>query len=178
MKTNDVKSDLRQHSEVTWYRFLKYFFFFSVPVCAITASGVPGGTLVSMNRSSTLCGWLVQRQGWRMKGEYDRVSRRDRLGLTPDLATRDLWRSRRWAKERGKILSIHPCGTSRVLLQAVNLTICDLPALLHIREEGVLRIFIDLKNPSPWPGFEPATFGSSGQHTNHYTTTKATFKYF
>jgi hypothetical protein len=30
--------------------------FFPVPVCAITASGVPGGTLVSMNRFSTLCG--------------------------------------------------------------------------------------------------------------------------
>jgi hypothetical protein len=44
------------------------FFFFPVPVCAITASGVPGGTLVSMNRFSTLCGWLVQRQGWRVKG--------------------------------------------------------------------------------------------------------------
>jgi hypothetical protein len=34
----------------------------------------------------------------------------------------------------------------------------------------VLRIFIALKNPSPWPGFEPTTFGSNGQHTNHYTT--------
>jgi hypothetical protein len=33
----------------------------------------------------------------------------------------------------------------------------------------VLRICIALKNPLPWPGFEPATFGSSGQHTNHYT---------
>jgi hypothetical protein len=31
-------------------------FFFPVPVCAITASGVPGGTSVSMNRFSTLCG--------------------------------------------------------------------------------------------------------------------------
>jgi hypothetical protein len=30
--------------------------------------GVPGCTLVSMNRFSTLCGWLVQRQGWRVKG--------------------------------------------------------------------------------------------------------------
>jgi hypothetical protein len=39
----------------------------------------------------------------------------------------------------------------------------------------VLRIFIVLKNPSPWPGLEPATFGSSGQHTNQYTT-KATKK--
>jgi hypothetical protein len=33
-----------------------YMFFFPVPVCAITASGVPGGALVSMNRFSTLCG--------------------------------------------------------------------------------------------------------------------------
>jgi hypothetical protein len=30
-------------------------------------------------------------------GEYDLVSQRDR----PDFTTRDLWRSRRWAKERG-----------------------------------------------------------------------------
>jgi hypothetical protein len=40
----------------------------------------------------------------------------------------------------------------------------------------VLRIFIALKNPSPWPGFEPATFGSSGQHTNHYTTKVTSFR--
>jgi hypothetical protein len=39
-----------------------------------------------------------------------------------------------------------------------NLMIWDLPALLPIREEGVLRIFIALKNPSPWPGFKPTTF--------------------
>jgi hypothetical protein len=53
----------------------------------------------------------------------------------------------------------------------------DLPALLPIWEEGVLQICIALKNPSPGPGFEPATFGSSGQHTNHYTTkvTQITF---
>jgi hypothetical protein len=51
-----------------------------------------------------------------------------------------------------------------------NLTRWDLPALLPIQEEGVLRIFIALKNPSPWPGFERATFGSNGQHTNHSTT--------
>jgi hypothetical protein len=54
----------------------------------------------------------------------------------------------------------------------------NLPALLPIREEGVLRIFITPKNPSPLPGFEPATFGSSGQHTNHYTSkvTNSKFK--
>jgi hypothetical protein len=33
----------------------KYLVFFSVPVCAITASGVPRGTLVSINRFSTQC---------------------------------------------------------------------------------------------------------------------------
>jgi hypothetical protein len=52
----------------------------------------------------------------------------------------------------------------------LNLKTWDLPALLPIREEGVLRIFIALKNPSPWLGSNPATFGSSGNHTNHYTT--------
>jgi hypothetical protein len=39
----------------TYFSFV-FFFFFAVPVCAITASGVPGGTFVSMNRFSTLCG--------------------------------------------------------------------------------------------------------------------------
>jgi hypothetical protein len=35
---------------------LLFVFFFPVPVCAITASEVPGGTFVSMNHFSTLCG--------------------------------------------------------------------------------------------------------------------------
>jgi hypothetical protein len=35
---------------------LQIFFFFPLPVCAITASGVCGGTLLSMNRFSALCG--------------------------------------------------------------------------------------------------------------------------
>jgi hypothetical protein len=33
------------------------------------------------------------------ESECDRVSERDRLGLTPNLTTRDLWRSRRWARK-------------------------------------------------------------------------------
>jgi hypothetical protein len=37
----------------------------------------------------------------------------------------------------------------------------------------VLRIFIALKKSIALVRFEPATFGSSGQHTNRYTT-KAT----
>jgi hypothetical protein len=35
-------------------------------------------------------------------------------------------------------------------------------------KEGVLLIFIAIKNPSA--GFEPATIGSSGEYTNHYIT--------
>jgi hypothetical protein len=49
----------------------------------------------------------------------------------------------------------------------------DLPALLPIQEEGVLFIFYHPKKTSRWPGFEPAFFESSGQHTNHYAA-KAT----
>jgi hypothetical protein len=36
--------------------------------------------------------------------------------------------------------------------------------------EGVLRTFIALKKSIALAGFEPATLGSSGEHTNHYTT--------
>jgi hypothetical protein len=43
-------------------------------------------------------------------------------------------------------------------------------------KEGVLWICIALKNPSP-AGFEPATFGSSCKHTNHYTT-EATYVWY
>jgi hypothetical protein len=63
-----------------------------------------------------------------------------------------------------------PVGLKSFFYMPKNLTTWDFPALLRIREEGVLQIFIALKNPSPWPGFETSTFGSSGQHTNHYTT--------
>jgi hypothetical protein len=37
-------------------------------------------------------------------------------------------------------------------------------------KEGVLRIFIVLKNLLPCPGLNPQTLGSSGKHTNHYMT--------
>jgi hypothetical protein len=41
------------------------------------------------------------------------------------------------------------------------------PALLSIREEGVVGI---PKISIALAGFKPATFGSSDEHTNHYTT--------
>jgi hypothetical protein len=37
-------------------------------------------------------------------------------------------------------------------------------------KEGVLRILIALKKAIASAGFEPATLGSSGKHTNYYTT--------
>jgi hypothetical protein len=37
-------------------------------------------------------------------------------------------------------------------------------------KEGVLRIFIVLKNLSPSAGFEHAILGSNGKHANLYTT--------
>jgi hypothetical protein len=52
--------------------------------------------------------------------------------------------------EEMRILSISPCGTSKSSFTAHKILTWDLPALLPIREEGVLRIFIALKNPSPW----------------------------
>jgi hypothetical protein len=48
------------------------------------------------------------------------------------------------------ILSIRLCGTSKVLLHAVK---WGLPALIPIREEGVLRIFIALKKSITLAGF-------------------------
>jgi hypothetical protein len=34
----------------------------------------------------------------------------------------------------------------------------------------LMRIFIDLKSPSPSAGFEPANLGSSGKHAKYYAT--------
>jgi hypothetical protein len=39
----------------------------------------------------------------------------------------------------------------------------------------VLRIFIALKKSIALAGFEPATFGYSDKHTNHYTTKATTW---
>jgi hypothetical protein len=54
---------------------------------------------------------------------------------------------------------VHPRGTSRVLLHAVKSYDMGPPALLPIREEGMLLIFVALKNPSPWPGSNSRPLG-------------------
>jgi hypothetical protein len=45
------------------------------------------------------------------------------------------------------------------------------PTATSHTKEGVLWIFIALKNPSPRPGFDPAILGSSGKHTEATTVT-------
>jgi hypothetical protein len=71
------------------------------------------------------------------ESECDRVSERDRLGLTPNLTTRET---------SGKVGNENFVYSSLWDIKS-SFTTWDLPALLPIREEGVLRIFIALKNP-------------------------------
>jgi hypothetical protein len=89
--------------------------FFSITICAITVSGVPGGTLVSMNPFSILCGWLVQRQGWRVKGWiwWSEQARTAKANSWLDYQ-RPLIKQEMGEGEMREILSIRPCGTSRV----------------------------------------------------------------
>jgi hypothetical protein len=68
---------------------------------------------------------------------------------------------------------MHPRGSSRSLLHAEKSYDMGPPALLLIRKEVVVRIFIAIKKSIAFAEFEPANFGSSGKHINHYTT-KAT----
>jgi hypothetical protein len=138
------------------------FFFFPVPVCAITASGVPGGTFVSVNRFSTLCRWLVQRQGWRVKGwiwpsEQPRSAKSNSwLDYQRPLEKWEMGES-----ERGneKFCLFIPVGLQEFFYMPWNLTTWGLPALLPIREEGVLRIFIALKIHRLGRVLNPQTLG-------------------
>jgi hypothetical protein len=50
--------------------------------------------------------------------------------------------------------------TCRKILQSAN-------GFSSPPKEGVLRIFIALKNPSPSAEFEPANVGSSGKYANY-----------
>jgi hypothetical protein len=67
--------------------------------------------------------------------------------------------------EKMRILSIHPCGISR----------WDLPSLLPIQRKVFCGFLSSLKIHR-LGRFEPANFGSSGKHTNHYTTTRLTLQ--
>jgi hypothetical protein len=95
---------------------------------------------------------------------YPRVTamwRRDRLGLTPNLTTKPLWVSPETSLERvGDGRRKWEFNLSfRVLLHAVKSYDMGHPALIPTQKEGVLRIFIALTNPSPWPGSKPQHLG-------------------
>jgi hypothetical protein len=60
-------------------------------------------------------------------------------------------------------MSIYPCGTTRFILHAIKSYDMG-PSRFTSHPRG--RCTADFYRP----GFKPATFGSSGQHTNHYTT--------
>jgi hypothetical protein len=107
------------------------------------------------------------------------------LRLTPNLSTRALWQppvlaggpiSRDISGASGRVGEgnenlVYPSPwdfkrsfTCRKILRYGN------TGFTYHPKEGVLRTFIALKNPSSWLGSNPATFGSSGMHSNHYTT--------
>jgi hypothetical protein len=92
------------------------------------------------------------------ESECDQVSKRDRLGLTPNRTTRELWRSRRWTKEM-KIWSFRSFGTSRVILHAVKSYDMG-PSRFTSHPSGrCAEDFYRLKNPSPWPDSKPQPLG-------------------
>jgi hypothetical protein len=73
-----------------------------------------------------------------------------------------------------RILSINPCGASKVILHVVKSYNVG-PSRFTSHPRGWCAA--DFYRPSKsivlaW--FEPATFGCSGKHNNHHYTTKAT----
>jgi hypothetical protein len=76
-------------------------------------------------------------------------------------------------EEEMSILSIHPRGTSGVLLHAVKSYDMGLSRFTSHPRGRCVADFSRLSKSIALAGFEPATFGSSGKHTNHYTS-KAT----
>jgi hypothetical protein len=78
------------------------------------------------------------------------VSNRDRLVLTPDFTTR--WATGNYNCVYSSLWDFKSSFTCRKILHGTF-------PLYFPSERKVLRIFIALKSPSPWPGFEPQTLG-------------------
>jgi hypothetical protein len=64
---------------------------------------------------------------------------------------------------------VYPSPWTRVLSHAVKSYVMGRPALFRIRKEGVLRIFIALKNTSPWLGSKPQPLGPVASTLRHAT---------
>jgi hypothetical protein len=80
------------------------------------------------------------------------LSRRDRLGLTPNLTTRALWSEQGMGEGNEDLVYSSLWDFNSSFSHAIKSYDMGPPALLPTRNEGMLRIFIALKNPSPWPG--------------------------
>jgi hypothetical protein len=65
---------------------------------------------------------------------------------------------------RGMTLTTHP---QVVLRSIIGRSYTSSPPSATTACSGTALLFL---NPSPRPGFEPATPGTSGKHTTHYTT--------
>jgi hypothetical protein len=103
------------------------------------------------------------------ESECDRVSKRDRLGLTPNLTIRDLWRRRRWARGNDNFVysslwDFKSSFTCRKILRHGTFP------LYFLSERKMCCGFLSPLKMHCVAGFEPETFGSSGKNTNHYTT--------
>jgi hypothetical protein len=81
---------------------------------------------------------------------------------------RHLWSD--WAKENENLVYLSLWDFKRYFTCCKILRHGTSGFTSHLKE-GVLLIFITLKNPLPWPGLNLQPLGSSGKHTNLYTTT-------
>jgi hypothetical protein len=84
------------------------------------------------------------------------VSRRVRLGLSPNSFTRESFGAVGDGRRKWEFSLSIPV---RFLVHAVKSYDMGLPAFIPIRKESVLQIFIALKNPLPWPGSNPQSLG-------------------
>jgi hypothetical protein len=107
-------------------------------------------------------------------------------GATPDSSIRALWKSYQQSsnsKSRGttkKIMNL-AFKVSLFILRSgfyVVKSYTGQTALLPIRKEGVLRIFIAFKNPSPRPGLKPRTLGPTVRTITTRPPRKLTWNFF
>jgi hypothetical protein len=95
-----------------------------------------------------------------------------KVGRTPDSYTRALWQSyhKSSSSKAGKsskgndefCLMKYLFHTSKGSLTCCKILHHGADGFTSPPKEGVLQIFITLKNPWPSPGFEPTNFGSNG----------------
>jgi hypothetical protein len=103
-----------------------------------------------------------------------------RQGKTPDLFSRALWKSckkSRLVAKQKELANEMMYFSLRSIFVHTSKGFLTCRKILHGADgftsppkEGVLRIFIALKNPSLLAGFEPAKLGSNYNHANHYIT--------